>query len=395
MPREKRKDTGRWRFRLKQKGADGKTEDYRVTLEAGISDRAAKRIDSALTAALKFNDFRFLYEDSRRVCITLFRNQGRTLPPALLNSAGYNGCAEELTLVKAVEYCLNDPEVLDLADPTRADQAFAHIIAYFGPDFPVSQLKARQIKEYMLARKSQGAAPATINRERSTLSKMFRVLLEAEVVDRNPVKDTKPADDRQGQRDVYISFTDFNRIVFECPPWSQPVFRTLYFTGMRRGEALSLTWDSVNLKKRIITLDMNMTKERRPKRVPIPRILIPDFEKANRVRRLFQDRVFLNAESSPPHEDSLTRVWRTAVKAVGIDPRPTVHDLRHCWKTNAMRSRIHPAIADAIVGHGDRKKDVRSLYLSISDADLLDAIDRMSFDFGDTDIRVTVREQTK
>jgi hypothetical protein len=36
------------------------------------------------------------------------------------------------------------------------------------------------------------------------------------------------------------------------------------------------------LRKRIITLDMNMTKERRAKRVPISRILIPDFEKANR-----------------------------------------------------------------------------------------------------------------
>jgi hypothetical protein len=118
MALETRKDTGRWRFRLKQRGADGKTEDYRVTLEAGISERAAKKIDEALTAALKFNEFRFLNEDSRRVCITLFRNQGRPLPPALVNSGEYAGCAEGLTLMKAVEYCLNDPEVLDLADPT-------------------------------------------------------------------------------------------------------------------------------------------------------------------------------------------------------------------------------------------------------------------------------------
>jgi integrase len=247
----------------------------------------------------------------------------------------------------------------------------------------------------MLDRKSKGTAPATINRERSTLSKMFRVLLEAEVVDRNPVKDTKPADERSGQRDVYISFTDFNMIVAECSEWAKPIFRTLYFTGMRRGEVLGLTWANVNLEKRIITLDMAMTKERRPKRVPISRILIPEFEKANRVRRLFQDRAFLNAEGSPPHEDSLSRVWRTAVKAVGIDPGPTVHDLRHCWKTNAMRSRVYPAIADAIVGHGDRKKDVKSRYLSISDADLLDAIDRMKWDSGETEIHVTVREQGK
>jgi hypothetical protein len=60
-----------------------------------------------------------------------------------------------------------------------------------------------------------------------------------------------------------------------------------------------------------------------------------------------------------------------------------------------MRSRVHPAIADGIVGRGDRKKDLRSLRLSISDADLLDVIDRMRFDFGETDIRVPVRGEAK
>ena len=87
MGLEKRKETGKWRFRLKQKGADGTTEDYRVTLEAGISDRAAKRIDTALTAALKFNDFRFLDGDSRRVCITLFRNQFPDIPLVVLSAS--------------------------------------------------------------------------------------------------------------------------------------------------------------------------------------------------------------------------------------------------------------------------------------------------------------------
>jgi hypothetical protein len=74
---------------------------------------------------------------------------------------------------------------------------------------------------------------------------------------------------------------------------------------------------------------------------------------------------------------SLTRDWRNAVKACGFDPRPTVYYLHHCRQTNAMRSGVHPAIADIIVEHGNRKQDVQSLYLSISDADLPEAIDAM------------------
>jgi len=60
-----------------------------------------------------------------------------------------------------------------------------------------------------------------------------------------------------------------------------------------------------------------------------------------------------------------------------------------------MRSGVHPAIADMIVGHGNRKKDVQSLYLTVSDADLVDAIDRMKFDKGETEIWVTERGNGK
>ena len=76
------------------------------------------------------------------------------------------------------------------------------------------------------------------------------------------------------------------------------------------------------------------------------------------------------------------------MKAAGFNPKPTVHDLRHCWHTNSVRSGVHPAIADAILGHGDKQKALQSLYLTISDDDLTQAIDMMKFDVRDTEIWV-------
>jgi integrase len=101
-------------------------------------------------------------------------------------------------------------------------------------------------------------------------------------------------------------------------------------------------------------------------------------------RSFANGRVFLNPDGDTPHEDSLTRCCRTAVKAVGFNPKPTVHDLRHCWFTNAVRSRVYPHIADAILGHGDKKKSLQSLYLSFADEDLIKAIDMMKFDIVET-----------
>ena len=65
-----------------------------------------------------------------------------------------------------------------------------------------------------------------------------------------------------------------------------------------------------------------------------------------------------------------------------------VHDLRHCWFTNAMRSGVPGYIADAIPGHGNKKKSLQALYLNISGEDLSAATDMMRFDTGETDIRV-------
>jgi integrase len=70
----------------------------------------------------------------------------------------------------------------------------------------------------------------------------------------------------------------------------------------------------------------------------------------------------------------------------GISPRPRVHDLRHRCDTNAVRSGMNLLIADMIVGHGDRRKDLRSVYLTAGDHDLVREIDMMRFDIGETEI---------
>ncbi len=147
---------------------------------------------------------------------------------------------------------------------------------------------------------------------------------------------------------------------------------------------------------------MDETKERRSKRIPIHKTLVQILLGVGKNRSLSHNRVFLrpleknskSQEDAPIvtwsvfHEDSLSRCWRHAVEALGFERKPRVHDLRHCWITNAARSGVHPATIDAITGHGDTKKALQRLYMSISDADLVKAIDMMQFDTGETEIYV-------
>jgi integrase len=225
---------------------------------------------------------------------------------------------------------------------------------------------------------------------------MFKVLMEYRHLDANPVRMVKGADESSGEREVYISFQDFNEIVSHLPQWVRPIAQTLYATGMRRGEALSMTWDNVDLDARIIRLQAHQTKERKKKRVPIHRSLVRVLKriKAGKLRSI-SSRVFLTDRGKPPSPHSLRNPWRKAVKIVGLDPIPTLHDLRHVWATNAMRSGMDPRISETIMGHALKKKDVKHRYLHVSDEDLVRAINVMRFNKGATEIWIAGQNKSR
>jgi len=85
-------------------------------------------------------------------------------------------------------------------------------------------------------------------------------------------------------------------------------------------------------------------------------------------------------------QDSLKNPWRPAAERVGLSALPRTHHFRHCWKTNAILSSLDKDIRDAIVGHGNKKKFPSSVYLSVSDEDLVRETDRLTFDHGKTEI---------
>ncbi|GEM_PF-5394429 len=60
------KDTGKWRVRFKRTGPDGKLEDIRVTLENVSSERAERKIERALVAAIRYKGYRYLGDECRR-----------------------------------------------------------------------------------------------------------------------------------------------------------------------------------------------------------------------------------------------------------------------------------------------------------------------------------------
>jgi integrase len=361
--------------------------------------REAQAIEHAVKSAIKTGDYLHLDNQARDVCVRLFQNKGWEMPQSLVTTAS-GGILEplrkdDLTLLKAIELFLKYPETQQSPNLRRYKESFMHVVEKLGPNTNVHDIWIPEIKMYQIARFNERAAAGTINKERSALSKMFQVLIELALIDRNPVRMVKALSESDGEREVYISHEDFTNIVDHLPAWMQPIVLTLYYTGMRRGEALGMKWENVNLETRIIRLDSDQTKERKKKRVPIHKRLVPILERIGKVRSISHDYVFIINGCRPPNQYSLRKCWIHAAKAAGLKSVPTIHDLRHVWSTNAMRSGLDFRISETIMGHALKRKNIAGRYLAISDSDLVREIDKMEFDQGSTEIWVARKKQAK
>ena len=71
------------------------------------------------------------------------------------------------------------------------------------------------------------------------------------------------------QRKRILTPEEFDRLSASATFYLKPILLMGYHTGMREGEILSLTWDKVSLKDRVIRLKAEDTKDGEPRVIPI------------------------------------------------------------------------------------------------------------------------------
>jgi integrase len=150
-----------------------------------------------------------------------------------------------------------------------------------------------------------------------------------------------------------------------------PLWRLYGTTGLRRGEALGLTWRDVDLdggtiaiaKARISTergvIDSS-PKSGRGRAValdPATVATLREHRKSQLEERLAwgpayadEDYVFCREDGNPYSPDYVTRAFRGAVKRAAV-PRIRLHDLRHTWASLALAAGVNPKVVSERLGH--------------------------------------------
>jgi integrase len=165
--------------------------------------------------------------------------------------------------------------------------------------------------------------PATINRELACLKTIFNKAVRNAKAERNPCQGVRMLKENN-ERDRLLSPDEYARLLAYCPGHLKPMVKLGYFSGMRQGEIVGLTWGQVNLREGFIHLKPEDTKTNEGRDVPLTRELVKMFEAMP--RGLPGVRVFTL-------RDFPRRAFMKACKEAGID-NFNFHDLRHTTINN-------------------------------------------------------------
>jgi integrase len=271
--------------------------------------------------------------------------------------------------------------------------SLTHLDKFFGYEkagdegMKVSNITGTMITKFKNERKDSGAANATVNRALAALRRMFALATDDShgpaMLQHGPaIKMLPEGEARQG----FLNVADYDKLYNALPAYVQPIFQTAFYTGMRKGELLNLTWDRVDLAEKMIRLEDSDVKNQTGREIPLIDGL-PELLEGIRRKNPAAKYVFL----TPNGEEigSFIKAWRNAcVKAaitVKINGQSVVshfeedgtyrgflfHDLRRSALRNLVRAGVPRGVAMKITGH--KTEEVFERYNIVDSADLQNA----------------------
>jgi len=271
----------------------------------------------------------------------------------------------KMTFNELTEWYLNLESVKDLASYATIKISLKKFNSVFG-DKVISRVKKTDIENYQSKRLKKGKAPGTVDHE---VGKAKTMIFKAFDDDDNLISEQtlkmfkkikKTLIKGSDVRDRIISPEEFDALVKNSEGHTQAIITMAYYTGMRRGEILNLTWDKVDLANRMIRLDYKDTKNKQNRNVPIcDEVYNMLLSLPNRIKGTTEDNhVFLYKGS--PIKDIRAGI-REACKKAGIKYGQKVkdgfifHDFRHTFNTNMRKAGVAESVIMEITGHSTRE----------------------------------------
>ncbi len=336
-------------------------------------------------------DFR---HDGRRYIVRLGRNINRTAAQDIASVKraailkGEVGIAAKAPanppLDKAVSLYL-DTSTLKPLTRQRYQSSLRRLAGYF-PGKKIMDLSPLALEKYKRERQGEGVEPATINRDLEILRNLCNRLVAWGKLARNPVRlvaagrEVKPGEvsklkEPEG-RVRYLTAEEEQALLEAC---TSPQLRAVILLGIHAGlripsEALSLTWDGVDLKRRTLTVVGTHSKTSKTRTVPINSVLW------QALQSLRMDRnggpIFVSQGRALR---SIRTAFDTARKKAGLGEDVTPHVMRHTFASRLVMEGVDLRTVQELGGWSDLKMVQR--YSHVDPRRTAEAVERLAAHF--------------
>lgn len=240
-----------------------------------------------------------------------------------------------------------------------------HLLPYFGK-LKLCEITPLAVNEFVAQELETGRRNSTVNKYTKLMSQIYSFMIDMDIVVKNPLARIKSLKEERSEEIRSLS-TEETKILLsktkEIYPDFYPLLFTALFTGMRQGELMGLTWDSINWITRKITVDKNFTHGRvgttktgKARKVDMSLELV----KVLKEWRLAcppseHNLVFPNGDGGYQDANNMIkRRFKPALNRAGIDSL-RFHDLRHTYASLLLANGAPMKYVQHQLGHSSIK----------------------------------------
>ncbi len=229
----------------------------------------------------------------------------------------------------------------------RDRSALNHLLPVFG-NLVLAEITPKLLAAYKTQRRTEQAAPATVNKELQLVRHAFNVAMrEWEWCRENPMHRVS-LEQVRNEVDRWLTANEEERLFAASSLWLQEIIRFALNTGMRQGEILNLQWQDVDFTRG--TLMVMKSKNGTRRTIPLNSTAYELLAAKQAAPRTSQGPVFKTPLGNTLQVRFLVREFCEARDRAGI-PDFRFHDMRHTFATRLVQRGIDLYKVQRLLGH--------------------------------------------
>lgn len=223
----------------------------------------------------------------------------------------------------------------------------------FLKDTSIERVDYFHLRRFLASLRSKDLKPRTVARKLSAIRSFFKFIYREGLISKNPstLLMTPKLDRKLPQ---FLSEQDTGRLVEGASKKDEPglrdraILETLYSTGMRVSELVSLNMNRVDFISNIVKVEGKGRKERL---IPIGNTALQAIKKYIDKRKHASDAVFLNQRGTRLTDRSVRNIVDKYIQQTSIQNKISPHALRHSFATHLLNAGADLRAVQELLGH--------------------------------------------